>query len=515
MNKSIKRKTTHVKRRSSINPVSLDFASQFLLTRNELETQFDFSKIDDTSLFSEYLLVFGSHETSPNKPSLLFQFPATKIKFFSSVYQKIKKYCYPDGMKHSYRANVIQEQFCFCFTEKLSLYFGICTHFSLFQKRHFLSTELNTNLYCLCTITKVPSVKAHFLFHTVIISVLRLTMKPFFDIDFKHEHDIDVLIDKEQVQSDIEHFLTLLDIPLKVSDTDGMFMSCEPDLIPSYFRVLVRKYSLVKMHPNESMDILIDDEFSITIPSISDSPFELACASFDYLFSYLCIEDIVRYLRALLLEEKILIISDEITNLSFVVLSALVLVQPMNLRIPISPVVPATSEYLDILDGNYPFVIGSLNNDILSNKTVTEDITVINLTKGLITYPDYMKHMPGASELRNKLRFILKLSSIGSHHSKIKSPLYTMHEFSQLKVYLSKKQVGLICEAFQKVVSPLIDKEKLMKCRVRDLTNPDNPAVGFMQELYLIDAVKRDREFLEWFITTASFKNYCERILFD
>ena len=67
---------------------------------------------------------------------------------------------------------------------------------------------------------------------------------------------------------------------------------------------------------------------------------------------------------------------------------------------------------------------------------------------------------------------------------------------------------------FSEKIGPMIAQDRLVGCRVRDTTDPDNPAIGFVREVYMLGFSDEHADFIEMFVSTQTFQAYIEESFF-
>lgn len=173
------------------------------------------------------------------------------------------------------------------------------------------------------------------------------------------------------------------------------------------FQVLEDRYQRISLHLYGEEDEII---LTIEIPKLSDQLLEVGRFSFKSLLRCLSIKDVVRYYRAALLEQQILLISNDVSTLTRCALATLVMVAPMSPKCAILPVLPDDPNFLDYLGTPTPFVFGALDTELSRNylNQISPSITIIDLTNGDVIYPDDVFHVPHIDILKTKLRDIMR-----------------------------------------------------------------------------------------------------------
>ena len=98
-----KSKPTH---RDDIN---LDQISKKLTTKADLSMVFDLKKINHEKRLGQFVMILGPDANSPSQDdaSLLFVYPAKQMHHDPSVFNRVKQFCYPRGMKKEHQATTI------------------------------------------------------------------------------------------------------------------------------------------------------------------------------------------------------------------------------------------------------------------------------------------------------------------------------------------------------------------------------------------------------------------------
>jgi len=522
------RRISKGRKRDTNTHVNLDTVTDILSYKKDLSLVFDPKKLNVESRIGRIFLIIGPHESDPSKPSLLFVYPCHEFPYCQSTFSRITQFCYPDGMKKASSSDsFLVNQFVFGLNEENGLLFGICTHFTLKPKPHFLSAISDSTLFCMCVITPIPQLSAHFQFQSFLIGLL-----------LDHESEVPMIDPERYVSStqmlddisvepryfnDSEARLSGFIPPLHPHEENQLFAAINTIYIPKVFLFSVEIYMGLKIDLSMSNTYRLSESIHMQVSTPKDSMKEIAMVCFDVLFSSLDVQDIVRYFRALITEQRVLIVSENINILSYCVLAGLALVHPMTFKGAILPILPNDPDFLEYIDTPVPYVFGALSTQLLSQIVISPDITMINIDTKKVYYPDDMPHMPNAGELRKQLKDLLTSLDVVSPSTndvnfwmKRRQNALPIHikRKSRLKYSFLPSDTERIFRVFRQFTEPLVNSDRLAGCRVRDTTDPDNPAIGFVKEVYMITVRPEDVEFIEMFVSTQTFQGYCEETFF-
>lgn len=227
---------------------------------------------------------------------------------------------------------------------------------------------------------------------------------------------------------------------------------------------------------------------------------EIAYASYGVLLSSLGVKNTVRYLRALMLEQRILVVSKDISKASMLVLSSLALVTPMRNKSVVMTLLPNTRKFIEYIGSPLPFVFGAYNSDILYPLKSDPDINIIDADDGSYRYPKSTPKLPGSRDLCADLRRVIQNYTLAEGGSREKRAL----------LFLTKEEIDSIFSIFESFVQKFVLKEKLETCRIRNLTDHTQPKVGFVKEVYLVGEKPESIPFLDQFTQTQLFISYFE-----
>lgn len=494
--------------------VSLERISSNLSTRDELGVVFDQKIIERENRLGRYIMILGPNEAKETEPSLLLVYPSCNFQYSDSSFERVAQFCYPTGMEYPIRPDdVIQNQFVFGLNEDGSLIFGTCTHFVL-QKSCFIGQSNPTKVYCICTMTPNPQFSAIFKFHEFLISILSGTVTCIpanITIPEKPERWNEISTDRERFLEFTPKLTKLIACPLFYAVNHS-----------GVNHILI---NAIKLHLHIScsapVEITLTPDIAVVVNDGLNSSLAIASASFDYLFSYLSSENIVRYMRALMTEQRIVITGNNISAISMIAIASLAILSPMSYKGSLLPIIPDQDELLDFLDTPIPFVFGVAYTDKYKSREMTPDTTIFNINTGTVTYPDSMPHMPHASNVRKHFKTLLSSKELRAAHDvkfiefRNKQGIPTrMKRVFMTKYIMNRREVEEMLQTFKNYNERFVSMEKLAGCRVRDTTDPNNPKYGFVKEAYMIDVPEEDYDFIDMFVGTQTFQGYCENSFF-
>jgi hypothetical protein len=515
---SLKRKLTKRKSFFKRADLDIDYALKRLATKSELNSIFDENKVIESHRLGCYTMIFGPHEIAPSVPSLLFAYPISNFPFSKEKVGKITSFCYPGGMlKSNKNGGMIHDQFVFCMNDNGMLLFGFCTHFTI-SEPSFLSSLINEEMYCLCTIADCPQITANFKFQTYLVSLITgKSDEVRIPTNVTYNDDNWTLTDDNIKR--IKEFVPQLTIDKKYTQCAGINVF----FIPETFKKAIDLYMRVSTKTGVSFSL--DKSTDIFIIPPEDVMNDIATVAFSYLFSALSIQNVARYLRSLLLEQRIIVVGSQLTTISFVVLSSLVLVAPLQLKCSMLPILPSDPVFLNFLDSPIPYVFGVLGSSHLEEISIDVDHTVLFIDDNSISYPDDIPHMPNASQLRESLSKLIENDEYLVPKGRAAKDFWKFRDLIGIPTYMSihlqnkycffQGQSQSIMAVFNKFIEQFVSKNKLSASTMRNTTDPDNPAVGFVKEAYMIDEPSESLYFLDVFVGTQAFQAYFDKVVFS
>jgi hypothetical protein len=275
---------------------------------------------------------------------------------------------------------------------------------------------------------------------------------------------------------------------------DPLFVSVSSSSIPVQFRLSVEFYA--RIQNDKLRTYRLNDQHTITVPPKCDSLRSIAQSSFEVLFNVLSIVNIVRILRALLLEDRILLVSSDIHILTTCTLSIIPLALPMTYQYALRPYLP--DSFLPFLESSVPYCFGLINNDRFGNLALNSEITLVDLDTNRVVYPEAVPHLPHAASLRTRLAECLK-----------SVPMVAQKK--RMKYAFGMADVERCLDVFARFVGEFVKEERICACRVKDTTDPANPRAQFVKEVYMLEVPATDIAFFDRFLQTQAFATYFQR----
>ncbi|EAX93281.1 hypothetical protein TVAG_082540 [Trichomonas vaginalis G3] len=498
--------------------LSLDRITGVLSTKDQLESQLNQSEIEKENRLGKFLFILGPHEVVPDEIALLFVYPVNKFPYTPETIYRIKHFCYPNGMNCTVsKKESLQNQFVFTLNEDGKLFFGVCTHFYP-SGPQFLSNSESGQPFCICTITQNPQLNQNFQFQLMIISLIS---NPQLEINTKF--DVKLLQYEQKLDPGILENLHKFNPPLTVLSGNPIVSSINPSFIPPKIIDTLSLYLQISNQQNCALKLTNTN--SVFITATESAAKQIASTIFDVLFSILSVKNVLKFLSAILTEQRIIVYGSDFYNISSVVLSAIPMISPLEYKGAFLPLVPNRAEFLDYLGTPIPYIFGVLKFDgfltALNSFVDPSEVCMIDVDNDKLQFPESVPILPKFSELKNLLQN--QLNQIGS----CKRNSQNMNEIAGSGVALSFKwnrknkyiftpgNALKIQQIFTKYLNEMVGPERLSGCRVRDTTDPDNPKVGFVNDAYMIGINECDLDFVEAFIGTQFFQAYCEETFFS
>ena len=460
-------------------------------------------KNDIARLASTFMII------GPDK-SLRFEYPASTFEFGTKdTFSKLCRFCFPLGVTYEDPSPGILSQFVFGLNNDAHLVFGICTHVCLEKEVEFLGS--GTGVFCMCSMVDTPFVNLHLQYHRFLAEHLfdPATVSPCLLCDD--------LLDK--ISSDTATVFE--ELGLKSYSEDMEFVGVNPEAMTIAFRMSVEFYFRLSFSVSQEKTYALTDSMSLWIPRQGDLMKDLAMYSFNVLFSCLSIDNVVRVLRAVLLEEKIVFISRDIGLVTAAALSVLPLDQPLTYQNVLLPLLPGDDEFLDFLGAPSPYCFGVLENERLS-ELIDEDITVVYLDENKVKYPETMPHLPKPGALRKHLK--KELDDLDAKAPKNpddaefweqrrqRSIETTMQRSRKLKYCFLPEDCERVALIFSNYVGNFVSPVKLLGSRARDTSDTENPKVGFVKEVYMMGVPPKATAFFEQFVETQTFRHFFDLV---
>jgi hypothetical protein len=456
------------------------------------------------SSFLDFFMILGPHASHP---VLLFECPAHKFPYSPEAFQRILLFCYPTGLT-PLPDQPIQSQFVFGMNDANSLIFGICSHVRLKGSSvGFLGPLSPSGVYCLCSVTSVPMLAAHFRYHEFLVDHL---------LGNCHEAPIGNGAAADGQSSDPQDF-SQFDPSLFVHPEDPAFVAVNPNAIPVQFRLSVEFYYRIEVGANPQRHQL-NDRWELVVPRRDDAVRELACYGLDVLFSTVGLKNVVRVLRSVLLEQKLVFVGSDIGIVTLCALTVLPLALPMSYKCALLPYLPDDDTFLAFLDSPVPFCFGCLNSELFARMPLAPDVTVVNLDDHRVLYPHDIPHLPRASELRAQLGeviggmnvFVPKRARDTAAFWQARD-VFGMKRRLNLKCCFTRENTYRVLDVINGYVNHFLTEDKICGCRVRDTTDQENLRVGFVKEVYMLDVSPTETDFFDQFLQTQTFAAYFEK----
>ena len=473
--------------------------------------------------------IFGAPPDSnfPLRITLLTTYPSTTNSNLQSdeVIEQLKLLCFPSGFNKLKRdknvePKVLLNEFLFYLSgSNLDKTFGICVQFCVTERKSaFFATRYSRHYpFCLCFLSKAPYLSSHFQFASYLALVLCGKQVP-----------IRSVFQERRLPLPIKGFchesLTLDKNFPAVAVFKGFSM---PKII---FEYLTYFHSLKENENDISSSIVpiqLSSEISLCIPFHLSRTQCLAYPTFQMLFSALSPSNIVKIYTAMLLERKILFISNDLQLASFSVIAAISLISPFITQATVFPMIPNTQNFQEILQSPFPYIAGS-------TKPHENAEVIVNLDTGTIHLDSPLPNLPRCNELVNKLETILKSGekSILVPPQELRSffgytspnPDYPrfmesanvyvfpsiFNMYSQVKYIFTPFVVEDILSLFNGILAPRLT-DLLRSCFVTDTTDESSPITIMNKELLMCLVPPNEVAFYNSFISTQIFTDFCER----
>jgi hypothetical protein len=448
---------------------------------------------EPSSHFLDYFMIL-----SPRK-SLLFLYPA--FRFQHSAFERLLSFCFPPSESLS---QPIVSQFVFALNDSL----GICTHARLSgSPAGFLGNIGEEGVYCLCSVTRIPVLSAHFRFHEFIVDHIlgQAHEAPLFDCEPARD------LGGEEI--DFGGFVP----GLQCHPENPAFVAVEPTRIPVQFRLTMEFYGGLGIDLFEAKEYVLSEKYTIRIPRRGEAVHEIASYGFDILLSTLGVEHTVRVFRSVLLEQKMVFVGSDVGLVSLAAMTTLPLALPMGYKPILLPFLPEGDGFRGAFNScNY--CLGVLDSDQFQRVSIPSDITVIDLDAGTVRYPQDIPHLPGAQRLRAQLRELLQsMPALIPKRADQMAEFWSSRRCSEFKERLKLKycftpdESKKILNVFTEFVADIVSEEKICGCRLIDTTDADRPKIGFFKDAYMETVNSTDRDFFDHFLETRAFTAYFER----
>jgi len=362
-----------------------------------------------------------------------------------------------------------------------------------------------------------PFFSAHFQYQDLIASILLGKTIPPLSIDgslLLNDHELfQELLSKPNIEEEVTKNLQTFQPPIKTLKNPSLLGTINPTHFPALILSVLDNYIRLQIKTTPSY-LGIAPNYHICIPAHDQMILEIAHYSFDFLFSLLSIKNIVRFIRAIFLEQPILILSQSLTCASSIVSSIIPILSPMNYQCTCLTILPNTEQFLDFLDSPVPFIFGAVPSPELNDhlRTVdTSNLVIIDLDKDEVQYPESTPHMPHAEELRTQLKKIIK-----KHTPNITDLHINMKSHHKLKYSFSKEMVENILKIIQNQSNMWLSDDRVIGCRARDLDDDNKVVIVFVEQTYLATLSNEDLPYMEFFerlIQTQTFSHYATNLV--
>ena len=489
------------KEREAKTAVDLDAISRSVSTM-VIGPTYDPSKgKDSVSRLANSFIILGPDQT------LRFAYPASCFEFTTKdALERLCHFCFPPGVSYDSPNPGILAQFVFGLNNDSRLVFGICTHVSLSSPVELLG---GTGVFCLCSLVETPFVNLHFQFHRFFIQHL-------FDPSTQSPC---LLCDDLLAKVGGPPAPALSDLGVSTYSEDGEFVAVNPESMTIAFRMSIEFYFRISSGTSREKTYSLSDTMSVRIPRKADVMKDLAIYTFNILFSCLSVDNVVRVLRAVLLEEKLVFVSRDVSIVTAAAMSVLPLDQPLTYQNVLLPLLPGAGEYLDFLGAPSPFCFGLVDNEKLAT-LLDEDITAVYLDENKVKYPETMTHLPKPGALRKLLKKELDELDAKTPREGFDDQFWAerdevgipteLHRSCKLKYSFLPEDCERIALIFTNYIGKFVSPVKLLGARARDTSDTENPKVGFVKEVYMLGVPPKDTEFFEEFVETQTFRHYFE-----
>jgi hypothetical protein len=488
------------KERFAETNVDLDASSRSTFYE-ALNKGFDPAKQSDH--FLDFLMIVGPHDSVP---ALLFVYPSGRFPYAYAAFQRVLLFCYPHGLTvpAALAGERVVAQFVFGVNDATSLNFGVCTHACLSgASAPFLGPLRPAGLYCFCSMTTRPHVGFHLRFHEFLLDLLFGGAAAGGDAG------------GAGAAGDAAAPRAFADFrpPLGAHAGDPCAAAVDAALLPPPFLAAVARYS--RLAAGDA--VALAPGRALRVPPPEEALPDLARCAFDLLFSRLGCAHVVRVVRSVLLEQKLLFVGSDAGVVSLCTLAALPLALPMTYKSALLPFLPDDDDFLAFLDSPVPFCFGVLQSERLARCSIGADVTVVDLDAKRVAYPDDIPHLPRAPALRAAIAEILAAVGDAPKAPDAADAFWDRRDCApvkrrmRLKFPIGHDDAAKILAVVTRFVEEWVGEEKLCGCRVRDTTDSENPKYGFVKEVYMIGIPPAEVEFFEQFLQTQTFVAHFEK----
>jgi hypothetical protein len=474
-------------------------------------------------VFDQFLL-FGADPNPPSTSSrLLAMFPSTDIALRDAELDQVKEFCFPDGFSElPGQPGPILTQFLFLLNHRNTRIFGICVQIA--NPLNFSTSWSRRFPFSLCFLSQCPFLSSHFQFAAYLSRLLC-----------------------GQISLQNCHLQLKKSIGRPTLSVRGF---CHPSL------TLDRSFPAIAVARGLSAPKLLFDEllFFYSLPTrlnearpdpltflTPDTPFSLplrfpeakclAYPTLHVLFSSLDIPTIIHLYTAILLEERVLLVSKSLFRASFCVAAALALIAPFTASASVLPIVPRSSAFVHLFDSPIPFLYGAM---VASG----EADLIVDLDRGEIVKSNAnLPGLPRAAVLRQQLEALIEASldkvlvpprELATFFGRRRpNPDYAkfiagreaevcpkLHGPNEMKYIFTPFLVEDVLAAFGSHIAPVIS-EQGKNCFVTDVTDATRPVTVLNTDLFPEQFALEEKPFWVQFAGTQMFDVFWNRMADD
>ena len=438
----------------------------------------------------------------------------------------ITSFCFPTGLPKFpptiNKNRVIINEYTFSLAEGVNRIYGICVLMKGTPKSFFISEKSQHYPFCLCFLTSTPFLTAHFQFLTYLAFRLTGRVKPSPHLNetdiipsFYEAHIPPGLVKDEEFPS-VAIFSGMKATQMFVEELN-FYMSLPTNLLAAGLQ-----------HGEVYPTIHLSNLLPLSLPLHFSEEQNIAHATFHAIFSCLSVENIVKIFTAILCEEHVLFISENIHKLTLIVQGFVSMISPFEaMATMVLPIIPNEPRFLEFLESPCPYIVGvaSPNKDFellvnIDTNTLVEKLKIPALpkadvlidainkiltdSKDLITPPPKYEMVDG---VRKKTKEFTDFFMTGDNYLFPLSYLVT----TDVKLLLTSK----ICDDILSTISnhlPSYLNEGIKECFVTDTTDALCPITVFNKDLYMYNIPDEDIPFFTTFFQTQIWEVYCDKI---
>ena len=476
----------------------------------------------DHKLFDQ-ILIIGARPSrefiEAAAPEILVVYPASPLVLAPEDYVCLPSFCFPKGFTPSDPEVVKRESVTSQFVFELNKadgnakYYGVCTIFSLMESREMFFFNKFSKLYptAICVLTSEPNLSVQFTYGTFLARWFAGKVRGY------RKREVEIPETDEEGEALPGMVIT------KGCQKLNMF------LVPRVFLTEMAYVNGIKVSPDRETDLPLVEGKKIRIPSVKKASKSIVYSGMDALFTALTIESVIKCVSMMLLEKQMVFVSEDEFILSLSVMCLRELMMPFKYQSTFLPLVPNTSQYINILESPVPFICGIVKTE--HQRTIPDHVAVVDLDCNAIYDPDNVPLIPKAKKIKQQITKLFQKRSkdINAPAAKSKiadkatSPAYFdfivahMHPCVSAHTYIiSPKKyvfptevVDQIVATFRELIAPKIEK-LIAPCFVSDTTDIENPVTIFNKELFLDSVGKKARPFFSEFVNTTMFQEFCD-----